>query len=258
MVKIENEVRVGWSFLPLSVILDHAKSQDCRIIAFMKHYKYYDLVLALFAAILLISNLSATKLIEIGPFILDGGAVLFPLVYIFGDILTEVYGYKYARRAIWTGFVVMLLAVFSFTIVRFLPAAPDYTDQAAFEAVLGFFPRIVVASLAAYLVGSFVNSYVLAKLKVKTSGKRLWLRLVGSTVAGEFLDTIVFGLVAFGGILSAPDMVGFILLGWGFKTVVEIIFLPLTYRVIAFFKKHENVDAFDKKTDFTPFRLGVK
>src|SRR5690606_18831806 len=127
-------------------------------------YRYYDLILALFAAVLLISNLSATKLIALGPVIIDGGAVLFPLVYIFGDVLTEVYGFAHARRAIWTGFAVMLLATLSFTVVGLLPSAPDYHDQAAFEAVLGFFPRIVLASLAAYLVGEFLNAYVLARL----------------------------------------------------------------------------------------------
>jgi uncharacterized integral membrane protein (TIGR00697 family) len=221
-----------------------------------KSFKYYDLVLVLFASSLLISNLSATKLVALGPIITDGGAILFPIIYILGDILTEVYGYKYARRAIWTGFIVMLVAILAFTIVRYLPAALEYTDQAAFEAVLGFFPRIVLASLAAYLVGSFVNAYILAKLKIKTEGKKLWLRLIGSTFVGQLLDTVVFAIIAFGGILAAPDMVVFILVGWLFKTGVEVIMLPVTYRVISFFKKHEKVDEFDKKTDFSPFKLG--
>lgn len=224
----------------------------------MKKLRYFDIFLALFAAILLISNLAATKLVAFGPIITDGGAILFPLAYIFGDILTEVYGYKYARRAIWTAFGVMLLAVFAFTIVRFMPAAEFYTDQASFEAVLGFFPRIVVASLAAFLVGSFVNSFILAKLKVKTKGKHLWARLIGSTLVGELLDTTVFGLVAFAGILTAPDMVIFILIGWGFKTAVEIVLLPVTYRVIAFVKKREGIDTYDKKANFTPFKVSVK
>lgn len=223
----------------------------------IKSMRYYDVILAAFAAALLISNLAATKLVAIGPIIIDGGAILFPLVYIFGDVLTEVYGYKYARRAIWAAFGVMLLAVVAFTIVRYLPAAADYTDQAAFEAVLGFFPRIVLASLAAFLVGSFVNSYILAKLKVRTAGKKLWLRLIGSTFFGELVDTIVFGLVAFAGVLTAPDMTVFILVGWLFKTVVEVVLLPMTYRVISFIKIKENIDSYDKKTDFNPFRLKV-
>ena len=220
-----------------------------------KQFRYLDIIIAFFAAMLLISNLAATKLVAFGPIITDGGAVLFPLIYIFNDILTEVYGYKQARRAIWIGFGVMLLAVVAFTIVRYLPSAAEYTAQSSYEAVLGFFPRIVLASLAAYLVGSFLNSYVLAKLKVRTNGKKLWLRLIGSTVVGEFFDTVVFALVAFGGILGFQDMIIFILVGWLFKTGVEIVLLPLTYRVIAYFKKAEGVDAFDKKTDFNPLRI---
>lgn len=224
---------------------------------FGKRLHYYDIILALFAAVLLISNLAATKLIAFGPIITDGGAVLFPLIYIFGDVLTEVYGYKYARRAIWTGFGVMLLAVLAFTIVRFMPAAEIYTDQKAFEAVLGFFPRIVFASLTAYLVGSFLNSFVLAKLKVRLGGRKLWLRLIGSTFVGELADTTIFALIAFGGILSTPDMVIFILVGWLFKTGVEVVLLPLTYRVVHFLKQQEKSDVYDKKTDFNPLKVSL-
>lgn len=224
---------------------------------FKKNFRYYDVILAFFASILLISNLAATKPVAIGPLLVDGGAILFPLIYIFGDILTEVYGYKYARRAIWTAFGVMLLGVVALTIVRMLPAADYYTDQAAFDAVLGFFPRIVLASLLAYLVGSFVNSYIVARLKVKFAGRKLWLRLISSTFVGQFLDTVVFGLVAFGGIFTAPDMVKFILIGWLFKTGVEVVMLPVTYRVVAVLKKREKVDAYDKKTDFNPLKLSV-
>lgn len=219
--------------------------------------RYYDLILAAFAAILLISNLAATKLVAFGPIITDGGAVLFPLIYIFGDILTEVYGYKYARRAIWTGFGIMLLAVLAFTIVRYLPSAPEYTAQFSYETVLGFFPRIVAASLLAYLVGQFLNAYVLAKLKVKYSGKKLWARLIGSTIVGEFFDTLIFGVVAFAGILGAYDLMKFIFIGWAFKTAVEIVFLPVTYRIIAFLKNRESSDAYDMTTDFNPLKVDV-
>lgn len=223
----------------------------------MKNLRYYDIILALFAAVLLISNLCATKLISFGWIITDGGAILFPLVYIFGDILTEVYGYKYARRAIWTGFSVMLLAIFAFTVVRYLPSAAEYTDQAAFESVLGFFPRIVIASLCAYLIGEFLNSYILAKLKVKTQGKKLWLRLISSTVVGELFDTIIFCLIAFGGVLSGSDMLTYITVGWLFKTGVEIVLLPVTYRVISWLKKKEHLDSYDKDTNFNPLSLRV-
>ncbi len=223
----------------------------------MRNFRYYDLILALFAACLLISNLAATKLISFGSVIIDGGAILFPLVYIFGDVLTEVYGYKYARRAIWTGFATMLLAVLAFTIVRYLPPAADYPDQEAFVKVLGFFPQIVLASLVAYLVGEFLNAYILAKLKVKTEGRLLWLRLIGSTFIGQIADTVIFAFIAFGGILTGMDMLIFIAIGWGFKTGVEVLLLPVTYRVIGFLKKQESVDAYDTKTDFTPTKISL-
>lgn len=223
-----------------------------------KTFKYYDIILAVFAAILLISNLAGTKLIAFGPIITDGGAILFPISYILCDVLTEIYGYKYARRAIWVGLGVMLLAVMCFTIVRYMPPAPEYADQASYEAVLGFFPRIVAASLAAFLTGSFLNSFVLAKLKIKTKGKKLWLRLIGSTVVGELCYTVVFAFVAFGGILQGMNMLTYILIGWIFKTVVEIVFLPITYRVIDKMKQIEKVDAYDDKTNFTPFSVDLK
>lgn len=227
-----------------------------------KSFKYFDFIVAVFAASLLISNFAATKLIEfnlgsLGHIVTDGGAILFPVVYILNDVLTEVYGYKYARRAIWTGFIIMLLAVVCLTIVRYMPASPDYHDQAAFEAVLGFFPRIVFASLCAYLVGEFINAYALAKLKIKTKGKKLWLRLIGSTLVGEFFDSLVFCLVAFGGIIGASDMVNYILVGWLFKTGYEIVVLPITYRVINYLKKKEGVDAYDNKTNFTPLSTSI-
>jgi len=220
--------------------------------------KYYDLIIASFVSALLISNIAAVKLITIGGIITDGGAVLFPLVYIFGDVLTEVYGYAYARRAIWSGFGVMFVAVLAFTIVGQLPASPEWGLQQSYSDILGFFPRIVLASLVAYLFGEFVNATILARLKIKFGGKRLWIRLIGSTVAGQLIDTVIFGLIAFSGILSASSMLNFILVGWSFKTVVEVIMLPITYRVIKFLKAREHQDYYDKNTDFTPFKLSTK
>jgi uncharacterized integral membrane protein (TIGR00697 family) len=181
-----------------------------------------------------------------------------PLAYIFSDVLTEVYGYKYARRAIWMGFVVMLLAVFAFTVVRYLPGAPEWHNQSSYVDILGFFPRIVLASLVAYLCGEFINSFVLAKLKIRTRGRQLWLRLIGSTLVGEFFDTLLFGLIAFGGILTGGDMLNYLLVGWLFKTGVEVVFLPVTYRVVALLKKREGVDYYDRKTNFTPLKLELK
>lgn len=221
----------------------------------MRKFKYYDIILALFVAALLISNIAATKVVAFGPIIMDGGALLFPLIYVIGDILTEVYGYKYARRAIWTGFIVMLIGVVTLTAVRYLPPAAEYQDQASFEAVLGFFPRIVLASLAAYLIGEFVNAYILARMKVKAKGKNLWQRLIASSIVGELLDTVIFATIAFAGIIVGWDFAIYILVGWLFKTGVEILLLPLTYRVIKHLKKVERVDHYDKRTDFSPFSL---
>lgn len=227
----------------------------------MKHtngnYRYFSVILAVYVAALLISNIAATKLVALGPLILDGGAVLFPLVYIFDDVMTEVYGYRRARRAIWTAFGVMLLAIGCFTLVRYLPAAAEYHDQAAYEAVLGFFPQIVMASLLAFLTGSFLNSYIVAKLKVATKGRQLWLRLLGSTVVGSLFDTVIFCVVAFGGQLTGGALLNYIAVGLGFKLAVEVVCLPLTYRVIAVLKRRESVDTYDTTTNFTPFRLRV-
>ncbi len=222
-----------------------------------KNYKYFDIILVFFVSMLLISNLGATKLISFGPIITDGGAVLFPLIYIFNDVITEVYGYSYARRAIWMGFLVMTLAVLAFTVVRYLPAAPEYTSQDAYVKILGFFPRIVIASLCAYLVGSFINSFLLAKMKVLTQGKKLWARLIGSTFVGELFDTTIFTLIAFYGILTSNDLIKFILIGWIFKTMTEIILMPFTYKVIKYIKKTENVDYYDKQTDFNPAHFKI-
>lgn len=223
----------------------------------MRKFRYYDIILASFAAVILIANISATKIIAFGPLITDGGVVLFPLIYIFGDILTEVYGYKYARRVTWTGFAVMALAVFSFTIVGFMPSAAEYQYQQDFQNVLGFLPRITVASLAAFLAGEFINSFILAKMKVRMGGKWLWSRLIGSTLVGQLFDTTIFCLIAFGGIITGWNMVIYIALGWFYKTAVEVILLPVTYKVIKFLKKHERVDHYDKSTNFSPFIFKV-
>ena len=220
-----------------------------------KTFRYFDTLLVLLVVTLLLSNIVGTKLIAFGPIITDGGVILFPLAYILGDVITEVYGYKFTRRAIWTAFGVMLLAVTVFTIVRYLPPAAEYEHQAAYEAVLGFFPRIVIASLTAFLVGSFTNSWLLAKLKVLTKGKKLWLRLISSTIVGEFLDTLVFALIAFGGIITGGDMVIYILVGMSLKTLAEVLLMPITYKVVAYIKRREGVDVYDKQIDFNPFRL---
>lgn len=220
-----------------------------------RNYRYYDLAVAASVATLIISNLGAVKLIAFGPIIADGGGILFPLAYILGDVMTEVYGYKHTRRAIWVSFFFMALMVVTLTIVRYLPAAAAATNVEAFDQIFGFVPRIVLASLLAYLAGEFMNSYVLAKMKIKSKGKHMWQRLIASTVVGEGVDTTIFGLVAFGSILGSWDMFKFILVGIVFKTSVETIMLPVTYRVIHWLKKKENEDYFDQKTNFTPLSV---
>lgn len=202
-------------------------------------YRHFDILLALFVALLLISNIAATKLLAIGPFIMDGGAILFPLTYIIGDVLAEVYGLKAAKRAIFTAFGVSALAALTFLAVQYLPGAPEYTNQAAFEAVLGFVPQIVIASLAAFLAGQFINAYVLIKIKERWGEKHLWARLIGSTIAGQLVDTIIFCTVAFYGIITGWSFINYVLVGVAYKVAVEIILLPVTYRVVAIIKRQE-------------------
>lgn len=202
-------------------------------------YRHFDILLALFVALLLISNIAATKLLAIGPFIMDGGAILFPLTYIIGDVLAEVYGLKAAKRAIFMAFGVSALAALTFLAVQYLPGAPEYTNQAAFEAVLGFVPQIVIASLAAFLAGQFINAYVLIKIKEKWGEKHLWARLIGSTIAGQFVDTIIFCTIAFYGVITGWSFINYVLVGVAYKVAVEIILLPVTYRVVAIIKRQE-------------------
>ena len=199
----------------------------------------YPSIVAIFVALLLISNIGAVKLISFGPLITDGGAFLFPLVYIVGDVLAEVYGWKAARRAIVLGFAMSILAAVTFFFVQISPPAADWPNQEAFESVLGFVPRIVLASVLGFLVGQMLNAYVLVKIKERTREKKLWARLLGSTVVGEFADTLVFCTIAFYGVITGGDFLTYVIVGFVYKTTVEIILLPVTYRVIAYVKKRE-------------------
>ncbi len=210
----------------------------------------FDLIVALFCSLLLISNVAAVKLIAFGPevelfgfpllpLITDGGALLFPLTYIFGDVLAEVYGFRGARRAIFIGFGVSVLAALTFLLVGIAPPAADWPNQEAFDAILGFVPRIVVASLIGYVAGQLLNALVLVKLKERAPDGSLWSRLLGSTLVGEAADTTLFCIVAFGGIVTGGTLVNYILVGYVYKVLVEILLLPVTYRIIALVKKHE-------------------
>ena len=199
----------------------------------------YPYILAVFVGILLISNIGATKLIAFGPFITDGGVFLFPLTYIIGDILSEVYGFKAARKAVLTGFAISVLAAMTFYLVQISPAADGYENQSAFEAVLGFVPRIVLASILGYLVGQLLNAYVLVKIKERTKEKYLWARLIGSTAVGELADTIVFCTVAFYGIITGAEFLNYVIIGYVYKTLLEVVLLPVTYPVIRVIKRRE-------------------
>lgn len=200
---------------------------------------YYPVISAVFVALLVISNVGAVKLISAGPLILDGGAFLFPLVYITGDVLSEVYGFKAARKTIYIGFGMAILAALTFWLIQISPSAIGWKNQGAFEAILGFVPRIVLASVCGFLVGQLLNSYVLVKIKARTNEGSLWLRLIGSTVVGEFADTVVFCTIAFYGILTGGDFLNYVIVGYFYKTLLEVLLLPVTYRVIAYVKANE-------------------
>lgn len=199
----------------------------------------YPYFAAVFVALLLISNIGAVKLIEFGPIITDGGAILFPLVYIVGDILSEVYGFKAARRVILTAFAVSILASATFYLVQLAPPASDWENQEAFESILGFVPRIVLASVIAFLVGQLLNSYVLVKIKKRTKERNLWLRLMGSTALGQFADTLIFCTIAFYGVITGIEFLKYLVIGYFYKSSIEYLFVPITYQVIAFIKRRE-------------------
>ena len=193
----------------------------------------YAIIVATFIGLLLISNIVAVKLIAAGPLIVDGGVFLFPLVYIVGDVLAEVYGWRASRWAIYAAFVLSALASLTIWVVQLSPAAPGWENQESFEAVLGFVPRIVFASLVAFLVGQLINAWVLVRLRARTSGRFLRTRLIGSTLIGQLVDTVVFCTIAFFGEITGWDFIGYVALGYVIKCLAEVVLLPVTTRVIA-------------------------
>lgn len=221
----------------------------------MKYYKYFNIISVFFVSILLISNIASTKIVDFIWFTFDGGTLLFPLSYIFNDILTEVYGYKNSRQVIWLGFFSALMMSFIFIVVGILPPASGWNNQDAYMKILGLTPRIVCASLIAYFCGEFLNSFVLAKMKILTNGKWLWTRLIGSTIVGELVDSVLFIFIAFFKILPISLIITLIISNFIFKVLIEILFLPITYKIVAILKKEEDEDFYDKKTNFNPFRL---
>jgi len=220
-------------------------------------YRYFDLVMVAFVAVLMISNVASSKILVLGPFTFDGGTILFPLSYIFGDVLTEVYGYQRSRRVIWAGFAATALMAGVFALVGILPPAPDWPHQQAYQSILGMTPRIVLASLIAYFAGEFSNSWVLAKMKLLTKGRWLWTRTIGSTLVGQGIDTLLFVVIAFYGILPTSLLVAVITSNYVFKVGLEALVTPITYRVVNGLKRAEQEDYYDYGTDFNPFRVEV-
>jgi uncharacterized integral membrane protein (TIGR00697 family) len=229
------------------------------------HFRYFDFVMAAFVTILLLSNVigagkvATVTLPEIGPWPFGAGILFFPVSYVLGDVLTEVYGYARARRCIWAGFAALLFMAFMATVVVALPPAGSWKGQAAYEAVFGQVPRIVFASIAAFWAGEFANSYVLARMKIWTRGRMLWTRTIGSTVVGQAVDSVIFYPLAFLGAPAwTPDLVLKVLFTqWALKVGWEVLLTPFTYAVVGFLKRREGIDVYDSGTDFTPFRARV-
>jgi len=220
-----------------------------------RSFKYLGFITAFFVTVLLVSNIASSKILILGPFTFDGGTILFPLSYIFGDILTEVYGYARSRRVIWAGFMMLVLAAVVFMAIGALPSAPEWDGQQAYDKILGATPRIVLASIIAYFAGEFSNSYILAKMKVKMKGRFLWMRTIGSTIIGEAVDTGLFVAIAFWGTMSSELLFAIVVSNYIFKVGVEVLFTPVTYYVTGFLKKREHEDYYDKDTNFNPFVL---
>ncbi len=221
----------------------------------LKYSGLFVVVVAVFVTCLITANLIAVKLIDVAGWIMPAGVLVFPISYIAGDVLTEVYGYRQARRVIWLGFFCNAVVVGAILLGQAMPPAPVWDGQAAYERILGSTPRILAASFLAYLVGEFANSFVLAKMKIATGGRWLWTRTIGSTVVGEGLDSLVFILVAFSGIIPSGGLASAVLTQWFIKTGYEVIATPLTYCVVGFLKRREGIDFFDHRTRFNPLLI---
>jgi uncharacterized integral membrane protein (TIGR00697 family) len=237
--------------------------QGCRPISTTaRQYRYYDFVMAAYVCVLLCSNLigpakmAAVHLPIIGTVTFMAGVLFFPISYIFGDVLTEVYGYARDRRVVWAGFAALAFASFMAAVVVHLPPADFWRDkQPAVEAIFGNTPRIIAASVIAFLCGTFVNSFVLAKMKIWTEGRWLWSRVIGSTLCGELVDSVLFYSIAFAGLWPRQQLVEVMFTQYVLKSGWEVLMTPLTYKVIGFLKKAEDEDYYDRHTDFTPFSL---
>jgi queuosine precursor transporter len=224
------------------------------------NFRNFDIVMAAFVAILLLSNvIGAAKPAQldfplIGRQTFGAGILFFPISYVIGDVLTEVYGYARARRCVWVGFGALIFMAFMSWVVVKLPPAPGWPNQAAYESVFGNTWRIVLASITAFWAGEFVNSFVLAKMKVMTRGEKLWTRTIGSTVFGQAVDSMIFYPLAFLGVWETSQVLTVLVTNWLLKVLWEILLTPVTYAVVGWLKQHEGVDIFDEGTNFTPFK----
>lgn len=216
---------------------------------------WFIIITVIFTTCLITSNITAVKLVSIYGLVMPAAIIVFPVSYIFGDVLTEVYGYQRARTVIWLGFLCNLFSVIIIWLGQTMPAASFWDGQAAYERILGYVPRLLIASFIAYLVGEFANSYVLAKMKCATKGRWLWARTIGSTLVGQGLDSLVFIVLAFAGTIPASGIASAIITQWLIKSGYEVLLTPVTYRVILFLKNREGIDYYDYKTRFNPFLI---
>ena len=216
---------------------------------------FLPVITGLFVGVLLLSNILASKMVQIGPFVFDGGTLLFPFSYIFGDILTEVYGYKESRKVIWTGLAMLVFMTFNIWLIGPLPAEGSWTYQNDFNNILMQMPRIVLASIIAYFAGEYSNSVILSKMKVATKGKHLWTRTISSTVIGQFFDSILFVAIAFLGMYPIGVLALMAFSNYLFKTVIEVVFTPITYVMIGYVKKTEQRDTFDIGELYNPLPI---
>ena len=230
-----------------------------RAAALARHqFLYYDYVMAAFVVVLLLSNIiGAAKLSAVAGYEFGAGILFFPLGYVLGDILTEVYGYARARRVIWAGFAALLFMAFMSWAVVSMPPAPGWDGQDAYEKLFGQVPRIVLASITAFWAGEFVNSFVMARMKIWTKGRMLWARTIGSTIVGQGVDSLLFYPIAFWGVWTSDQVMTVMVTNWALKVSWEIVLTPVTYAVVGWLKRREGVDVFDEGTNFTPFKTGV-
>lgn len=211
-----------------------------------KQIHVYELLAGLFVMTLIVSNIASTKIVAVGPLVFDAGTILFPLAYIVGDIVTEVYGYRKMRSLLYVGITTLLLTMLTFWVVQLLPAASDWHNQAAYDATLGVVWRIAFASMVAIFVGELINAYILASMKIHTKGAKLWQRLIGSSAVGSLIDTAVFSIMAFAGTMSNDAMIHLIATVFAIKVATEVIISPVTVKLIERIKRHERIDTYEK------------